>query len=400
MPVTLASLPEQIRDRVKPEAPAPLRMMAARALLPMGPDDLLVTLAYLSTNATGELAAAARKSLGEMPPSVLGGVVRASTDADVLDFTLRELSAQEEILEPLILNRATPDAAIEWAARRVSGRALEMIGNNQERILRHGKIVEAIYFNPAAPMAIVTRAFETAIRNGVDLKHIPGYREIYESIFGRDAAHAEAARLAAEQAADALDEEPVLDLDVEIPQIPPEELVPVAAEDEGAPEDEFLQALAEASRAEASGEAPAEDEARQNMFGSIQKMNAPQRVRLALIGNSAARAILIKDSKTIVAMSVLKNPMISEKEVAGFAKQKSISEQIITAIARNREWTRSYAVQYALIYHPKTPAAFVNRWIRMLKPRELKELSRSRDVPGFVARLAKNLLTMREKPGS
>ena len=96
-------------------------------------------------------------------------------------------------------------------------------------------------------------------------------------------------------------------------------------------------------------------------------------------------------------MAVLSNPQLSEKEIAKFAKNKAIPEVIIHSICRNREWTKSPQIQHSLITHPKTPPASINRWIRGMGLKVLKDLSKSREVSGYVSRLAKNVLVQKER---
>ena len=409
MPVTLDNIPEQLRRRVSPDAPEPAKMMLAKAVMPMPPGDLFAVLAYLATTATGEIQATARKSLVDMPRSVLDSILKGLTSPELLDFALHEFVDDEKHVQTVLLNAATPDATIEWAARRLRGDLLELVGNNQERIVRHPAIAEAIYFNPEAPMALTTRVIETAIRNGVDLTHIRGYRQIYESIFGHEAGRKldEANRKAEEAARQAAAAAKKI-----VAPIEPEELEPLPdlSEDDLAGDKPGIEAevFAEVMRVATVDDSKldpqsAESDVESRRIGKkplhalIDEMNVPQKVRLALVGNKGARALLIKDSKAVVAMSVLKSPQITEGEISQYAKNKALSDRVISVICRNRDWTRSTAVQLSLIKHPKTPAAYTNRWVRGLGPRDLKEIARSRDVPGHVARLAKNLLQQRDQ---
>ena len=407
MAVSLEALPEPLRPRVGPDAPPPMRMMVARALLPIPPNDLFSALAYLATAETGELQSTARKSLSEMPSGVVQGIVEALEHPELLDFALRQFVDDEDLAQGLILNRHMPDESIEWAAHRVSGRLVELIGNNQARVIRHPALIEAIYFNPQSPMTLVSRVFETGVRAGLDLHHIPGYREIYESIFGKDAADkldAASDNLRGEE----LDDETRQQLASELPEQTPE------PDESGLSDDELVEAmklLTEADdeeeeeeeenplRPRATQEAAAEkekDEKKKPMHALIEEMSIPMKIRTALVGNKAARAILIKDSKLIVALAVLKSPQIQENEIKSFCKNKALSDRIITVIARNRDWSKSPTIQLLLIKHPKTPAGFTNRWIRTLSLKELKDISRSRDVSGHVQRMAKNIIRQRQ----
>ncbi|MFT5429950.1 MAG: hypothetical protein ACI9OJ_000623 [Myxococcota bacterium] len=391
MAVSLNVVPAPLQPRVGPDAPAQMRMMIARAVVPIPPADLFAALSYLASNEHGELADTARKSLIDLPRGVVEGVLTDCHDGDLLDFSLREYVEDDGLAQMILLNADTPDDSVAWAARRVRGALVEVISNNQARIMRHPSIVEGIYYNPEAPMAVVNRVFETAVRSGLNLRHIPGFKEIYESIFGQDAA---AKVEEAEQDPKGLDDKKLAEL---VESLPDE--LPAEEEGAGLDDDAYMEAMREAAKPE-DPEKPAEEESgrigKKPMHALIEDMSVPQKIRLALVGNKTARAVLIKDSKILVALSVLKSPQISDGEIANFCKNKALSDRVIQVIARNREWTRSTATQMSLIKHPKTPASFTNRWVRALAIRDLKEISKSRDVPGHVARLAKNIISQRQ----
>ncbi|HIA02993.1 MAG TPA: hypothetical protein EYN06_00930 [Myxococcales bacterium] len=374
MQVLLDSVPDSIRPRVSRDAPEQLRMMIARAMVPMGPEDLFTALAYLASNEEGALKETALKSLADIPNAVIQGVIEETRKSDLLDFAIHEYVKEESIVTSIILNTFASDECIEWAARQVSSTLVELIATNQERITRHPSLVEAIYYNPESPMAVVSRVFETAVRAGLELNHIPGYREIYLSIFGTSPT-------------------------VKPGEIPIEENIEETVTTELLDENDYVNALRDVVTAEESGEGEEEEEEtqRENLYAKIGRMNVPQRVRMALVGSATARAILIKDSKQVVCMAVLSNPQLSEKEIAKFSKNKAIPEVIIHSICRNREWTKSPQIQLSLITHPKTPPASINRWIRSMGYKILKDLSKSREVSGYVSRLAKNVLAQKER---
>ena len=390
MAIPLHVLSDSIQSRVGPDSPIAMRSMVAKALMPMGPEDLFLALGYLASNESGELAKDATKSLQGMPHAVLQGVLKKTRDPDVLDFAVRTYSNDEELIELLLLNPHSPDAAIEWAARRVSGRLLTVIATNQERIVRHAPLVEAIYYNPEAPMIVVQRVFETAVRHGLALHHLPGYREIYISIFDKEPVSQDAETTEAES----------LPLEVQEPSL--EDLAAAIDSDEpGVEEDEYMQILRAAASEEDDAVADtAEEEGgamARSLYQRVRAMNIAQKVRLALIGNGMARALLVRDPKIVVALAVLKSPKITEKEVATYAKAKSSTDHVIQAICRNREWTRNYRIQLSLLENPKTPPMFTNRWIRNVTGNDLKRLARSRDVPGHVVRMAKNIIRQKEQ---
>ncbi|MBR58881.1 MAG: hypothetical protein CMH54_12790 [Myxococcales bacterium] len=129
-------------------------------------------------------------------------------------------------------------------------------------------------------------------------------------------------------------------------------------------------------------------------------MSVAQRVRLAMLGNKGVRQMLIRDAKTIVAAAVLQSPRLTEKEVVDFAKNKSLSDGIIREIATRRDWVKNRAIKHALINNPKTPARLALRFLPDLTQKELKEIKRSKDIPGYLKTSAARLFQLREQRSS
>src|SRR5512143_662064 len=62
---------------------------------------------------------------------------------------------------------------------------------------------------------------------------------------------------------------------------------------------------------EATGGEHADDGKKLNIQQIIQKMTAPQKIKLALVGGKEARSLLIRDSSKMIATTVLDNPRIT-----------------------------------------------------------------------------------------
>lgn len=137
----------------------------------------------------------------------------------------------------------------------------------------------------------------------------------------------------------------------------------------------------------------------ESLHVKVRSMNLPSKIRLAIVGNATARALLINDRNRVVCESVLENPGLTLKEVSQFARNKNLSEDIIRRIATKREWVRAYQVKLALLFNPKTPAGAAGRFLRFMRRNDLKAIGRSRDVPRPVARAAQEEIRRREQPG-
>lgn len=391
--VPLDAVPESLRERIGPEAPKPARMMAAKALLPADPPDLVTLLSYLGGDADPVLRDAARSSLETLPDNLLLPALAKPLHPEVLGFCAKLFLTREKAIEAIALNARTSDEAIAFIGSNGDGRVLEIIGNNQVRVLRHADIAEALYFNPNTPSTTATRVMETAVRGGMDLSHIPGYREISAAILGEPAG------------AESTDDEAALETSAEVEAALVEDVAFQAFlhldSGQEASEALFDQLLRIASTTREEDEEILADvtQARDKkaLWRLIREMSIPQRVRLALMGNATARQLLIRDSKRLVAMAVLRAPGLSEKEIAGFAQNKALGEDIIRTIAWNREWTKNYAVRRALVVNPKCPPAKAVSFLSTMRDRDIKIMSKDREVPNYIARSAKRILEQKEK---
>lgn len=129
----------------------------------------------------------------------------------------------------------------------------------------------------------------------------------------------------------------------------------------------------------------------------IRGLSVAQRIKLALLGNSLARMVLIRDSNRQVALFVMDNPRLTENEVVEFARNQNLDELILREIARSPQWTKSYAVKVSLVSNPKTPVDVALSWLKHLRERDLRNISRSKNVSSAVAQQSRKLLDLRNR---
>jgi hypothetical protein len=125
----------------------------------------------------------------------------------------------------------------------------------------------------------------------------------------------------------------------------------------------------------------------------VSKMTLPQKIKAALFGNAACRAILVRDTNRMVQQFVLKNPRLQSAEVEEFAKNPNISEQVLRAIGGNQSWTKLYSTKLNLVLNPKTPSDVALKWLRYLTESDIKRIARSKNLPQVVIVAAKKRLT-------
>ena len=359
--VALRLVPEQFRRLVDEEAPARARMAVASGMVPMPSLDLVTSLCLLASDKDTAVAEKAHESLDAMDEDILIGVARTTGSPAVLHELARVVSDKDTVVETVLLNRRAHDETFHHIAQGGSGRALDIIANNQVRITRYPAIVEGLYFNPETPMAMVARVLETCVRQGVDIKHLPGHEEVVQSILGVRTDDAEEGD------------------DAEAAVVP-----------KALPDDEYTDLLKAAS-----------DEARAGMGGSVnwnqlQDMSIGQKVRLALMGNTATRNLLVRDSRLVVAMAVLKSPKLTEKEIADYARNKTLSDSVIREICQRRDWIKAYDIKKSLVHNPKCPPDKALRLLSFLTERDLRALSKNKEIPTYIMHAATRLVQLKE----
>lgn len=128
----------------------------------------------------------------------------------------------------------------------------------------------------------------------------------------------------------------------------------------------------------------------------IQKLNVSERIRLAMRGGREIRGLLVKDSNKEVVFSVLENQKITESEIEMIARSRSMPEEVLRRISKNREWLKNYAIVYALATNPKTPAGIAVTLISSLKAKDLVILERNKNIPDVVRSAAKKYLSWKK----
>lgn len=143
----------------------------------------------------------------------------------------------------------------------------------------------------------------------------------------------------------------------------------------------------------AAPEAEAEKEL--TVFQQVQRMNVAQKVKFAFRTDKEGRALLLKDSSKLVVMAVLNSPKITEQEIEGVAKSRAVSEDVLRAVARKKEWMANYAVKLGLAGNPKTPVGIAMSQLPLLKTKDLGFLGKDRGVPEAIRNAAQRLVRQR-----
>lgn len=270
-------------------------------------------------------------------------VQKREADLRVTDFILQEAleAGYFPVLTLIIHNQAVPAEFILRIAGRAGAAVLEMLLENQIRLIGFPEIMERMEANPECNAFIRGRIREL--------------REFY---------------LQPQTAA-------------EIPET--EVLI------------ELTSAIAEEHQDEAQLDAVEIQQQALTTLQRVNRMNISERVRLAMTGNKTERLVLIKDANKMVQAAVLESPKMAVDEVLIHARNLSLPGEIIGKIAVNREWTKNYSVLLALVENPKTPVSRALSFVKQLHDRDLKLLARDRNVSPVIRTLAMNLEKQKEK---
>ncbi len=384
-PVAISDLSQELRRFVDPASPPPMRMMAARSLVPLGPGDLVTALYVLCFDPDENVVQAAQDSLAKLPDEVIKPALQQPMPGPVLDYLARALAGSPEHVELLVLNKALPDETMYYLAQVADERQLEIIAANQERLLRYPAIIEALYYNPKARQSTVDRVIELAVRSGLVLDGIPAFKELAAAL-GYD--------LEGEP-----DVEPEVQGGEEVEQ-DDEVFAALLAESVAKAEEEQQEEVLPGYRRRVethrtkTGQKQGDERGRSKNFLT---MPAAQKIRLAMLGSASDRSQLVRDPKRIVAMAAIKSPKVTINEVLNYAASPAVHADVLRYISSNREWTRNYQIKLALIQNPKTPVGTALAFLNHLRLHDLKATAVNRNVPELVSSTAKKLIKARSQ---
>ena len=125
---------------------------------------------------------------------------------------------------------------------------------------------------------------------------------------------------------------------------------------------------------------------------ALSALGVMERMKLATRGTREQRSVLVRDPNRLVAAAVLSSPKLTSSEVEAFAKMANVTEDVLRAIAMNRQWVKNYGVISGLTRNPKTPPAISMQMVQRLNEKDLKMLTMDRNVPEAVRLAARKFL--------
>lgn len=357
-PITDEFLPPNMKKHVDAKAPVPLRMMAAKTLVPLSPSDMIGALFMLRFDPDANVRETAAKTAAALPDRILATALRdEAIKGPVLGWFLELHGSKDAYAEMLILNASTPDDAVARIALTCNLRVAEIIGQNQLRLLRHEDILRQLCGNPNATSALLDGVCDFAVRSGLVMGDVPQMTAARVRVYGE-----------------------------EVLENPP---------DPGPTADQIL---AEFAGLESEAAPPLEEGRRLSLSQRIMKMNVAEKIKLATKGNKEARGLLIRDTNKLVAVAVVRSPRITDGEVLTISNSKTAIDDVLRIIYADREWTKMYPVKMALVKNPKVPQAITLKFLATLRESDMKSLAKDKNVPNSVQMAAKRMMDKKSAP--
>jgi hypothetical protein len=331
--------PEKLKAALLPEGKKEPKMMIAAGLLPMPPAILIEALRVLSSDPDAEVRQKSVESVQKMPENILINIAQTQKIPATLDFISKIHGNNEKVLERILINQNTADATFIHLSQTSTERLSTLIGNNQVRILRTPQIADNLKKNKNMLKSEMDKLTSFLRMNGITIEG--------------ESAELTLAEIEAILQTNDADEIPI----------------------------EFME----------DGKDDIAENVRLSIYQYVQTINTGQKIKLALKGNKEARMLLIKDSNKVVSSAVVKNPRITDSEVLAACQNKTINDEILRLICMKAEWLKHYSIQAALANNPKTPFQTALRFMRMLTANDLKKLSKNKNAPAQLQKMAKEL---------
>jgi hypothetical protein len=374
-PLAESELPPAVVRIVSDKAPLAMRQMAARGLAALPPQDLVVALYQLAHGGDATLMGTAAESAAKLPEPLLKVALPAAHDPRVLHFLGQRLSTRRDAVELLLRNRALHETTVEHLAAVCGPDELDIIAQDEQRLLRAPSIIAALYLNPRARASTALKAVELAARNGV-VVDIPGFEDVVASLHG--------VTLTAED-------------DASFQAVVPDPLTQPAKAEEADP-DKPNMTQEEIEKAQAEEEAGAfvgggtESEKKKR----FEDLPIPLQIRAATLGNAFDRAVAVRSPVRTVSMAAIRSPGLRVNEVVKYAANRALHEDVIRYISNKKDWVQMGSVRLALINNNKTPLGAAMRFLAFINGRDLKVLAKSKNIPGPLQKAAKELLQKRD----
>jgi hypothetical protein len=361
------------RQVLEGRAPVAIQEFAARGLLPLPRAEFLDIWVHLAAHGgTPEVRDLAHQSLEQLSTEELAELAaHPHLEGQTFEYLVQRYSRDSAVAARLAQNPSIPDPALVHLAEQAEADVLELIVVNQVRLLQTPDLLPALRRNPnlTPVQQRRLREFEEEfVQKEVryELKPSPPAPPPVAPSVGPPGPAA-----------------PVLAPETP-PTVPTPPMVASSAVEAAEPEVETPPEVL-------AIEAETQDDP-QRLLQRIERMTIPERIMLALFGDRQARMVLIRSPHRIIQEAVMKSPRLSEAEAETYAAMRHLEADILGLLAARREFYKNRTFLYRIVTNPKTPIPIATRLMAQLSIMQLRDITRSRDVPAAVRNMAKERL--------
>jgi len=317
------------------------------------PDDDLLFALPIMVEQYQELQEDAQAVLSEMDVTTskvfFGGEEVSSED---LSFYLQRFRVPTEPLSALLLNPRCPADALGAVAKSIPASLLDLVVNNQVKILENPDIVKALRQNPGLSVNQTQKLDD------------------YERLLLKDLVS------------------PAEDLESKtLKEVEQEAL-------EDAKDWVRTFGMEKVTKKELT---PQQDEESMSVIKQIANMSVPQKVQAAIKGNREIRNALVRDANKLVCSAVIRSPRITEAEAEFYASLRNVQQDVLRLISMNREWTKNYKIVLILVKNPRTPIGISTNLMKRIMPKDLRLLKMDRGIPEVLRTIARRMLIQKKR---
>ena len=350
------------------KAPIPKKMLGAKGVIPGAPPtDALTVIVAFAQSRDEKVAEAAKTTLKAPPKPLVDGALSGQLQEPVLLALAEYHPRDRELVGRLLKQSALSVDLLSVLAGRADEGTGEIIATNEALILKFPAVIEKLYMNKQVRMSTSDRLIELAVRNKIELD-FPAFKLAAQAIMNQ--------------------------------------LIPEPTEEPTFDDLHFIETERQAQEAELADDEDVcerDDEGQEKLtnkavplFKQLQDASISERIRRAMLGNSTERLLLVRDSNRLVAEAAAKSPRMTENDAARMAASRSVSDLVLRIIANNRELVRSYQVKLNLVTNPLTPFTYSSRLMPHLREMDVRQLAKSKNIPGAVQKAARNQLARKK----
>lgn len=138
-----------------------------------------------------------------------------------------------------------------------------------------------------------------------------------------------------------------------------------------------------------SNPAPAEEEPglqeqhrprAKTLHEQLREMTVTEKAMLAMRANLAERRLLIQDQNPKIQEFLMRNPKLTESEIAWIAKNPMTAIPILLNILQHKEWMSKDAIRQGILTNPKTPAHVILDRIPYLSGADLIKMHQAKNL--------------------